>query len=380
MDTGRATEILQRQIQAIANLPQCHAGTPVYEKWKRDTEIAIEKIFGQHSRNLKDFNKIISAAEEYYSGMTENDFVRNCMEGLATAKAILESMISEITEYGLTSTDSELVKPAPSKGKKSSKRIFVSHSSADRDLAEALVDLIGEALSIPRSEILCTSVDGAKLRGGDNANDVLRAEINQVPAFISILTRKAVSSTYVLFELGARWGCNKHHIPLLAKSAGTEVLKAPLDKHAQKLNVESDVLQLIHDLAHVLNQPEQPANSYIKKAHRVVELAGEAEIIDSQSENTKTSPKVEESPLEPQEIEILKFFASFGGQSVEAGDIARRFKLHRLRAAQVLDRLADRELLYKGWRIGSPPTYRLSSKKGRDYVIANGLLDERQEG
>lgn len=157
-------------------------------------------------------------------------------------------------------------------------RLFISHSSLDKDLAQALVDLICEALVLPRPDILCSSVEGTKLKGGDDTDDVLRQQITQVPAFISILTRKAVASTYVLFELGARWGCKKHHIPLLAKGAGQEVLKGPLRKNALNLSVESDVLQLLQDLAGVLKREPQPPNGYLMKVHKVVGLATRAEV------------------------------------------------------------------------------------------------------
>lgn len=157
---------------------------------------------------------------------------------------------------------------------RTSKLVFVSHSSKDADLAEAILDLLCAALSLRRSDFLCTSVDGAKLRGGDETADVLRKHIRGVPAFLSLLTREAVASTYVLFELGARWATNLHHIPMLAKGAGDEVLKEPLRaKNALHLSRESEVLQLIEDLGHVLERPVEPANSYIGKVRKVVEIS-----------------------------------------------------------------------------------------------------------
>jgi hypothetical protein len=45
-------------------------------------------------------------------------------------------------------------------------KIFISHSSKDVLLVKALIDLIRSALSIPASDIRCTSVPGYKLPGG----------------------------------------------------------------------------------------------------------------------------------------------------------------------------------------------------------------------
>ena len=95
-----------------------------------------------------------------------------------------------------------------------------------------------------------------------------------MPAFLSLLTERAISSTYVLFELGARWGCGKPHIPLLARGAGVEALKEPLKaKNALQMSEEAAVLQLVQDVAHFLNLQAEPPNSYLKKVRKVVEVS-----------------------------------------------------------------------------------------------------------
>lgn len=161
-----------------------------------------------------------------------------------------------------------------SEPQKSSKLIFISHSSADKDIADALVDMLCTALNLRVADFLCTSVDGAKLRGGDQTDAVLRSAIREVPAFLSILTPVAVTSTYVLFELGARWGNEKHHIPLLAKGAGADVLKEPLKAtNALQLNKETDVLQLADDLGNALGRKPEPAQSYHQKMSKLAALA-----------------------------------------------------------------------------------------------------------
>jgi hypothetical protein len=178
----------------------------------------------------------------------------------------------------------------------SSKLIFISHSSVDKDLAEALVDMLCAALNLRRRDFLCTSVDGAKLRGGDITDDELRRQIREVPAFLSLLTREAVTSTYVLFELGARWGCAKHHIPLLAKGAGTEVLREPLkERIALQMSSVPSVLQLVEDLGHLLHRQPEPANSYLEKVQDVVRISSTAVSTESKPFNettqTTSSPK-----------------------------------------------------------------------------------------
>jgi hypothetical protein len=84
--------------------------------------------------------------------------------------------------------------------------IFISHSAADTRLAKTLIDLLLVSLPIDPKRIRCTSVNGYRLEGGAQADDQLRTEIWGAKVFIGLLTDHSISSTYVLFELGARWG------------------------------------------------------------------------------------------------------------------------------------------------------------------------------
>ena len=107
-------------------------------------------------------------------------------------------------------------------------QIFISHSSRDADLARALIQLLEHALPLPKRAIRCTSVDGYRLRAGVSIDDTLRAEIHDAALVLALLTPNAMESTYVMFEVGARWGSRKPLIPLLASGLAPQHLKPPL--------------------------------------------------------------------------------------------------------------------------------------------------------
>jgi hypothetical protein len=100
METEKAKELLSRQIEQTKSLDGFEAYAPVFKKWHRDTEIALEKIFGKQSRHLEDFNEITYTCGVYFSGMAADADVKACRGGLANARQILQSMIEEISEYG----------------------------------------------------------------------------------------------------------------------------------------------------------------------------------------------------------------------------------------------------------------------------------------
>lgn len=106
--------------------------------------------------------------------------------------------------------------------------VFISHASEDADLAEAVVDLLRDAIALSAKDIRCSSVDGYRFKAGADTDEQLRQEVKNSTSFIGIITPDSLRSAYVLFELGARWGANLHLAPLLAKGVGVGSLRGPL--------------------------------------------------------------------------------------------------------------------------------------------------------
>jgi len=163
------------------------------------------------------------------------------------------SLLKEFRESGLTeSTTSDVP---------TTMKIFISHSSADAKAAEALVDLIRSALNVSAKDIRCTSVEGYKLPAGADSNQQLRSEVFECQAFIVLLSPASMSSIYVMFELGARWGAGRYLAPIMIDGTSGGDLKAPLSAiHAINGVSEADMYQLVDDLAQRLElAPEKPA-------------------------------------------------------------------------------------------------------------------------
>jgi hypothetical protein len=133
--------------------------------------------------------------------------------------------------------------------------LFLSHSSKDKQQAEALIRFLCTALAIPHDRARCTSVDGYKLSGGAKTASELRKEILSAKCFIGLLTSASLKSQFVLFELGARWGSDEHLVPILGGEVKARALRPPLsDLNALSCGSKSDMEQLVHELAKVLKK------------------------------------------------------------------------------------------------------------------------------
>lgn len=186
------------------------------------------------------------------------DTDRECQEALR--------LLAEIRRIGSANVTEEASEDAM--------KIFVSHSSVDKDIATAFVELLRAALPLSANDIRCTSVDGYRLPPGSNADAELRKEVFEAAAFVALLSPQSIQSVYVMFELGARWGTNKPLLPVMIAGIDPSFLKAPLSAiNAVAGTSEAGVHELIGALAgKLMVQQERPA-AYLKALQAFVSTA-----------------------------------------------------------------------------------------------------------
>ena len=155
-------------------------------------------------------------------------------------------------------------------------KLFISHRSTDRQLAEAIAKLARQTTGLAAAEVRCTSVDGYRLPGGADTSSQLREELLSATALIGIVTPAAITSAYVLFELGARWGAAKRLWPVLARRAHDSVLTGPLaETNALHLTSRAEVIQLVDELATSFGVTVESWPSVQKEIDDVIKLASE---------------------------------------------------------------------------------------------------------
>jgi ribosomal protein L37AE/L43A len=173
--------------------------------------------------------------------------------------------------------------------------IFISHSSQDVDLIRELITLFEKALGIDPKSIRATSVPGYKLDPGVDTDEHIREELRRFKVLVGVLTPASLSSSYVLFELGARWGQKLSIAPLFACGASGRHLKGPISGlSALSAATDADLHHFLHAVAAQLSvMPRNPA-TYTDQLRKVAQLAG---VDFSSKSETPAAPKVTyESP------------------------------------------------------------------------------------
>ena len=99
---AKAIERLRRALGKVPELKELSNDSPEFEKWHRDTRIAIENTFGKDSTHVQEFDRIsfhlslVSWGDKYENEIREQE---GYLRGLQESSSLLESMIGEIEEY-----------------------------------------------------------------------------------------------------------------------------------------------------------------------------------------------------------------------------------------------------------------------------------------
>lgn len=97
---AKAIERLRKVLNDIPELKQLPYDSPKFEKWQRDTRLALTNTFGDDSNHIHDFNRIDYFGSGVWAPGTPDSLVQeDYVGGLESAEALLESMIDEIKEY-----------------------------------------------------------------------------------------------------------------------------------------------------------------------------------------------------------------------------------------------------------------------------------------
>jgi predicted transcriptional regulator len=213
--------------------------------------------------------------------------------------------------------------------------IFISHSSHDEFIAERLIALIRSALDIPPEKIRCTSLNGFRLPVGTTTNERLRKEIHDSKAFIALITPNSLKSTYVLFELGARWGAEKPMIPLIARDIKMKDLSEPLSAiNVLNCSDAAQLHQFIDDLGDILGISSNRASVYQKCIRELIEASNQSVVhFANPADHSKTHNSNESVPggIEARSSVLVAIWQLDVGRYSENGykveDVATKLKM-----------------------------------------------------
>jgi len=99
VEKEHAIQKIQRQLDELLHLPAVNSIDGEFKRWLRNTELAIEHVFGEGTRHLRDLRAIRWTPAICYLEDPAPEFRRAFKAARDRAAGVLRSMIDELNEY-----------------------------------------------------------------------------------------------------------------------------------------------------------------------------------------------------------------------------------------------------------------------------------------
>ena len=150
---SKAIERLKRARAEISRLKDMRRFSPEFEKWHRNTKIAIVNTFGEKNPHVGEFTNIsyipyvprvrLIRDGKRVPSRSDSDYHESYLDGLVSAATLLESMLEEIEEYW-EDEDEVKVSPSTPKGERiDTNKVFIVHGR-DEGAKHTVARFLGE--------------------------------------------------------------------------------------------------------------------------------------------------------------------------------------------------------------------------------------------
>lgn len=102
-------------------------------------------------------------------------------------------------------------------------KIFISHSSKDKELVLMFVDLLTQGFHIDYDEIFCTSMDNA-LRVGEDFIKSIKENLHDSEIVLFLITQNYIESKFCIMEMGAAWAFKDNIFPIIVPPLDYNIL------------------------------------------------------------------------------------------------------------------------------------------------------------
>lgn len=216
MTTERKIQQLEKLLENEEELKKLSRSNSIFKKWKNQVQRTFIRIFDEGSHELKGFNRLNFYYDPNYSSIGDDHSSQHPIyfkEDLELALANINQYISDFKD------DLENEQPVKSEspqleGVRKISKVFISHSSNDKNIVEEVIDLL-ETIGLKPSQIFCSSFEGYGIELGQDFLQRIREELDNDVLVLFILSENFYRSPVCLCEMGATWIKTNQHIPIL---------------------------------------------------------------------------------------------------------------------------------------------------------------------
>ncbi len=237
-------------------------------KGDRNSRKSIEAYLEWHKEALIYFS-------DFYTDMNSDFKEFKNLDNSGNGYSLYSNFNKIYTKYNLLMSKVNMESENNQK-KGNSPMVFISHSSKDKEFAEALVDLL-ESIGLNKDTLFCSSVAGYGLGLSKNIFDTLRELFKCHDLFMIFLhSPRYYKSSVSLNEMGAAWVLRSDFCSILTKDMDFEQMNGVIDGRLISIKVDAeDAVSRLNELYEKLqgifnltplerNQWERKRNGFLK--------------------------------------------------------------------------------------------------------------------
>lgn len=195
-------------------------------KWQMTSKEILISGFGEIHRYVSSFERTITGKNSGFN--YKKEFTYEVNQGLEILESISETMNMGLDNHKLETAE----------GVNKSPMVFISHSSNDKEFAEALVVLL-EDIGFDSTNLFCSSVDGYGIGISQDIFETLRNLFNEHNLYVIFIhSPRYYKSPVSLNEMGAAWILKTDFCSFLTNDMDFSGMKGVVNSNAISIKVD----------------------------------------------------------------------------------------------------------------------------------------------
>lgn len=223
-----------------------------------DTQAVIDRLSGLSESQLESFFLARNLGAAFNSpgrGWGKRKKVNAALAGAEAEgrlTSILQDAVAHFTfENGAPERASEgepiTLQPVQRGAGVTQARVFISHATEDRELADKLVDLLQLGTDVGRKQVFCSSRRGTGIPAGSDFVRYIVEQMRDTVIVVQLVSPSFLASSFCMRELGAQWISEKDSFPLLVPPSDLDDVRTVLGvTQVERIN-DPAALDSLHD-------------------------------------------------------------------------------------------------------------------------------------
>ena len=221
---------------------------PEFSVWKQEVQFELQDIYDR-TRDKFIWNTLTSVKQDFNGWKDQTSFNELSGSLLAIRKNIDKYYPDEISAVSNIVEANTMSQKSP--------KIFISHSSLDKEYVTCLVDFL-ESIGLTQEQLFCSSVPGYGIPLDEDIYDYLKRQFKEHNLHvILVLSNNYYQSVACMNEMGAAWVLQNKYTTILLPGFEFKEIQGAINPRQIGLKLDSDLTEIkekLGQLKEVLSQ------------------------------------------------------------------------------------------------------------------------------